>query len=96
MNEFTDFLGVLGVFAVKREMNRRMQTWAFACVWLRIRGTVEVRNVRSNGREICAEEAVLAELNRFFVNELGIDAIVRRPWLTHVAVAVLFAFFAWE
>jgi len=25
MNEFTHFLGVLGVFAVKREMNRRVQ-----------------------------------------------------------------------
>jgi hypothetical protein len=25
MNEFTHFLGALGVFAVKRQMNRRMQ-----------------------------------------------------------------------
>jgi hypothetical protein len=35
---------------------------------------------------------MLAELNRFFANELGIDAIVGRPWLTRVAMPVLFAF----
>jgi hypothetical protein len=35
---------------------------------------------------------MLAELNRFFANELGIDAIVSRPWLTRVAMPVLFAF----
>jgi hypothetical protein len=34
---------------------------------------------------------VLAELNRFFANELGINAIVRRPSLTRVAMPVLFA-----
>jgi hypothetical protein len=56
-------------------------------VWPRRCGTVGVRNVGSNGREICAETAVLAELNRFFANELGmIDAIVRRPWLKLVAM----------
>jgi hypothetical protein len=34
---------------------------------------------------------VVAELDRFFANESGIDAIVRRPWLTRVAMPVLFA-----
>jgi hypothetical protein len=34
---------------------------------------------------------MLAALNRFFANELGIDAIVSRPWLTCVAMAVLLA-----
>ena len=59
-------------------------------VWPRKCDTVEVRNVGSTGREICAEQAVLAELNRFFANELGINAIVSRPWLTRVAMPVAF------